>query len=94
MQCRGNFKFRGLQHVDAGKFVNGDGEEIPYKESYKLKVDEVTGEGVKELVFKIAPDSVLIPKLREMKIYEDIQLLFDVLIYSSGSRVVPVGIIK
>ena len=94
MQCEGMFKFRGLTHVDAGTFKNDKGQEVKYKESYKLKVDEMTPQGMFERTFKIASDSVLIPELMKYGVYQDIHLIFDVMVYASGCRVVPVGIVK
>lgn len=94
MQCEGMFKFRGLTHVDAGSFTKPDGEVVAYKESYKLKVDELTQYGLQERVFKLAPDSNLLPVLRQLNFYDDVHLLFDVIVYASGCRVIPVGIMK
>ena len=94
MKCEGMFKFRGLTHVDAGTFTNDKGEKIQYKESYKLKVDELTQYGLQERIFKIAPDSQLLPILKQLNVYDDIHLLFDVIVYASSARVVPVGIMK
>ena len=94
MQCEGMFKFRGLTHVDAGSFINNNGETIQYKEGYKLKVDELTNYGLQERVFKLAADNNLLPALRQLNVYDDLHLVFDVLVYSSGTRLVPVGIVK
>lgn len=94
MQCEGMFKFRGLTHVDAGSFINDKGQDVQYKESYKLKVDELTQYGLQERVFKLAPDSNLLPVLRQLNVYDDVHLLFDVIVYASGCRVIPVGIMK
>ena len=94
MQCEGTFKYKGLTHVDAGSFKNDKGDTIQYKECFKLKVDEMTPQGIYERTFKIASDSVLIPELMKFNVYQDIHLIFDVLIYASSCRVVPVGIVK
>lgn len=94
MQCEGMFKFRGLTHVDAGSFTPKGGGVVEYKESYKLKLDELTQYGLQERVFKLAPDSNLLPVLRQLNVYDDVHLIFDVIVYSSGCRVIPVGIIK
>ena len=94
MQCEGMFKFRGLTHVEAGSFINKNGETIQYNEGYKLKVDELTNYGLQERVFKLAPDNNLLPVLRQLNVYDDVHLLFDVIVYASGCRVIPVGIIK
>ena len=95
MKCVGDFKFKGLSKVDAGSFKRDDGEVINYKEGYKLKVDEMTADGVQERSFKIAIDSVLIDLLKDMPLYKDIKLEFDVKLYNNGScRVVPVGLVN
>lgn len=92
MQCEGMFKFKGITHVDSGSFKNDRGEEIQYKESYKLKVDEMTPQGIFERVFRLPSDSSLIPVLMKFGVYDDIHLLFDVMLYASGCRIIPVGV--
>ena len=92
MQCEGIFNYKGLTHIDAGSFITKEGEKRDYGESYKLKVDEVTPSGVFERTFKLATNSLLIPELMKYKIYQEVHLIFDVIIYASGARVVPVGI--
>lgn len=92
MQCEGIFNYKGLTHINAGSFITKEGEKCDYGESYKLRVDEVTPSGVFERTFKLATDSVLIPELMKCELYQEVHLIFDVTIYSSGARVVPVGI--
>lgn len=94
MKCRGNFKFRGLQKIDAGDFVNDKGESIPYKASFKLKLDEITDNGIQERIFKIATDSVLVSQFKDLKPYQDVCIDFEVQLYANGCRVVPVALIK
>ena len=94
MQCEGMFKYKGLTHIAAGSFKNDKGETIQYNESYKLKVDEFTPQGIYERTFKVASDSALVPEFMKLNVYDDVHILFDVIIYSSSCRVVPVGIKK
>lgn len=94
MKCQGKFVFRGIERKDAGVFKNERGEEIAYKESYVLLLDENTENGRKERKFKIAIDSPIIKDLQGKKLYEDIILEFDVTIYSSRVALVPVAVIN
>lgn len=92
MKSVGKFKFKGLVKKDGGKFVNAKGEEIVYKESFALKLDEETDKGIYERTFKIATDSALIPKLLQYKPYQDIVLEFDVSFYGNSIKVIPTAI--
>lgn len=94
MKCRGNFKYKGLTKRDGGEFVNSKGEKVAYKESYSLKVDELTENGIYERVFKIPSDSTLIRDLDNKALYSDIILEFDVACYSSGIRLIPTQLIQ
>lgn len=94
MKCQGKFKYKGLTKRDAGVFKNDKGQEISYKESYALKVDEVTENGtINERIFKIATDSVLVPQLMNKELYSDITLDFEIMLYNSGAKIVPVGLV-
>ena len=54
MKCVGKFKFKGLVKREGGSFTNDRGQEITYKESYLLKVDESTENGIYERGFEKA----------------------------------------
>lgn len=92
MKCIGKFKFKELVKKDGGKFTNAKGDEIEYKPSYSLKVDEVTENGIFERVFKIALDSPLVEKLQNVKPYTDISLEFDINLYNNSVRLIPLDI--
>lgn len=89
MKCVGKFKFKGLTKKDGGSFTNDKGQEITYKPSYSLKLDEMTEEGIYERIFKIADDSALVPSLQQLKPYQDITLEFDVFLYANSVKLVP-----
>ena len=93
MKCQGKFKFRGLVKKDGGKFTNNQGQEISYNESYALKLDEETENGVYERSFKVAIDNPIVPALAQKKLYEDIVIECDVTIYNTRVSLVPVSVI-
>lgn len=94
MKCRGNFKFKAMTKRDAGEFTNNNGELIKYNESYSLKVDEITNEGIYERTFRVATDSSIIKALENAKPYDDIVIEFDVKFYNNRNSVIPVAIVK
>lgn len=75
MEARFSFVFRQFKHRDAGKFTK-EGKEIPYKEAYILKCDDVTEYGeVDEMEFTIPVDETdLINKLQMYKYMDEIVL--------------------
>lgn len=92
MKCQGQFKFKGLTKRDGGEFKNSNGDVIKYKESYSLKVDEQTENGIFERQFKIAIDSPLVNDLSGYELYDNITIYFDVKIYGSRITVIPVAV--
>jgi len=94
MKCQGKFKMKELKLKDGGNFINSKGDTVSYASSYSLKVDEATEQGIYERVFKIATDSPLVPQLSQIKPYEDITLNFEVQIYSSGVKLIPISLVK
>lgn len=95
MKCIGDFKFKGIEKRDGGKFTNTKGDEITYKESYLIKLDELSEEGkIYNRDFKIPIDSPLVEPLLITKPYTDITLEFDIKIYGNNIRCIPVAIVK
>lgn len=92
MKCQGNFKFKGLVHRDAGVFTTEQGEVINYKECYLLKLDDLTDRGIKERTFKIPLGSPILSDFNGLKLYQDITVEFDVVLYNSKATVNPVSI--
>lgn len=90
MKCKGDFIFRGIERREGGNFVNEKGQTISYKPSYKIKVDEVTDNGVFERVLKVDENNAqLINDFRVLDIYQKIQITFDVLIYTTRVVLTP-----
>lgn len=91
MKCKGRFVFRELKKVDAGSFTDKEtGEVISYKESYKLKVDEISEDGINERIFKVTTDNVnVLNGLKNVEPYNKIDIEFDLGLYPSGCRLTP-----
>ena len=94
MKSVGMFKFKGLEKRAGGKFTNDNGREITYKDSYRLKVDEVTDNGIYERDFRIPADSSLVEPLLTLKPYTDIQIEFDIRFFGNKISCTPVAISK
>lgn len=95
MKCKGRFVFKELKKVEAGSFTNKvSGEVINYNESYKLKVDEITEQGINERVFKVATDNTnVLNGLVGVKTYDKIDIEFDLELYSNGVRLTPSNVV-
>lgn len=80
MRCKGIFVFKGIKHKDGGKFVNQQGQEISYTDSYQVKFDEINDDNeCTERVVKVSKDEVdLINKLAKFDIYKKVVLEFEV----------------
>ncbi len=92
MECKGKFKFKQLVRRDGGEFTNNNGQVVSYKESYSLKVDEITDNGIYERTFKIPVESELVQELLIKKPYSDITLTFDIIFYGNSIKAVPVAV--
>lgn len=79
MKARFSFVFRQFKHRDAGKFIK-EGKEIPYKEAYILRCDDVTEDGeVDELEFTIpVNETAIINKLQKYKYMDEIVLELNI----------------
>lgn len=94
MQCQGKFNYKSLGKREAGEFKNERGQLIKYNESYALKVDEIlNGNQVVERVFKFpTSNKTLYDKLSTLKIYDTVTLIFNVELYGSQAKLVPIDI--
>ena len=94
MKAKGIFRFKSIQEREAGSFTNKDtGEIIKYDSCYVLVADENEESGkITERRFKIDKEDInLIGELSELEPYTKIELEFDVILYSSNAKMVPVG---
>lgn len=95
MRCNQELIFKNCEKRDGGKFTNEKGEDITYKESFVLQADEVTQNGIYERKFKFPiENTTLANALNRIEPYTKINIIFDVSLYGSQARVVPVGILE
>lgn len=93
MKCQGEFVYKGINHTEAGTFINDKGEPIHYKGSYKIKVDEKTENGIMERIFKIAEDeTALLKDFQTLEEYQKITIAFDIIISGTSVRLVPTDV--
>lgn len=94
MQCQGKFNYKSLSKREAGEFKNERGQLIKYNESYALKVDEIlNGNQVVERVFKFpTSNKSLYDKLSTLQIYDTVTLIFNVELFGSQAKLVPIDI--
>ena len=93
MQCKGEFVFKCLDMRDGGEFKNDKGQNIQYDSCYILKVDEFSEKGINERKLKIDKNNqILVNKLKNVKPYEHIVLVCDVVLYGSNAKVIPVDL--
>lgn len=87
-ECKGDFIFKSIEKREGGTFTNDNGKEIEYDASYRLKVDEITENGIDERIFKIPLKfKTLYEDLKALKPYEAIILEFDIVFSSSVGTV-------
>ena len=86
MKCEGVFIFKGIKHQDGGKFVNQQGQEISYDDSYKVKFDEISedNECTERTVKVTKTQTALIEKLKKIDIYKKVIFIFEVGFNSRG----------
>lgn len=94
MQCKGNFNFRSLDKRSGGSFTNEKGNVIQYDDCYVLSVDEATSSGLQVRTFKISTSNEqILNKLKTKKTYDNINILFNVSIYRSNVKLIPIDLL-
>lgn len=93
MKCKGEFVYKSIEKRDGGSFTNDKGQAVNYDMAYVLKVDELLDNSIYERKLKIDKNNtVLLNKLQNIKPYDKIMLLCDVVLYGSNAKVIPVDI--
>lgn len=93
MKCRGEFVFKSIEKREGGSFTNDKGQAVNYDMAYLLKVDEVSQNGINERKLKIDKNNtVLLNKLQNLKPYDKINLICDVVLYGANAKVIPIDI--
>lgn len=98
MVCEGNFIFKEIKKTNAGQFTNREtGQVVDYEGSFKLKVDEVTDDGITERIFKLplSADN-LYAQFLKLEPYDKITIAFELYFnnydnVNTNARLVPVS---
>lgn len=90
MKCKGRFVYKSLMKRDGGEFTNDKGEKIVYEPSYVIKCDDDEG-NERRLKFPVTNEK-LANKLRELSPYTQVIIEFDVALYSSNARLIPIDL--
>lgn len=77
-------KFKGIKCVPAGSFTNEKGQQINYKETYRIIFDQIINGLPKETFLKIPKEHALNIG-QNFKLYDDVIITFNVIIYSSNN---------
>lgn len=94
MKCQGKFIFKGIEKRAGGEFVDAQGRNVKYDESYQLKLDEKTEKGIYERRLKVSKDNMLlVQKLEQLEAYTEIELTCEVNFYGNRITVVPVDLV-
>lgn len=92
-RCKGEFVFKSVEERAGGSFTDANGKIVKYDTAYVLKVDELTDSGIFERKLKIdKANSVLLSKLKNLKAYDKVNLVLDVVLYGSQAKVVPIDL--
>ena len=94
MKAKGLFMFKSIQKREKGSFTNKEtGEVIEYGSCYVLVADEVEESGkITERRFKIDEEAnYLVGQLSALEPYTKIEIEFDVALYSSNAKLIPVN---
>lgn len=94
MKAKGIFMFKSIQDREKGAFTNKQTGEVVEYDACKVLVCDEIGEdnSIKERRFKISNDNVsLINDLSVLDPYTKIEIVFDVAIYTSNAKIIPIA---
>lgn len=96
MKTSGEFKFKSIEEREGGEFVNERGQKIKYDGKYVIKLDEQSEDGkINDRRFSIDKKDIdLINQFKSLPTYSDIKIEFDVRIFNSQVRLVPVKLLE
>ena len=96
MKTSGEFKFKSIEKREGGEFVNERGQKIKYDGKYVIKLDEQSEDGkINDRRFSIdKKDTDLINQFKSLPTYSDVKIEFDVRIFNSQVRLVPVKLLE
>lgn len=93
MKCTGNFIFKCLEKRESGTFTNEQGKSVNYNSSYCIKVDQIEEGKINERKFKFSCNNKeLADKFYKLQPYNSIKITFEVSLYASNCRVLPIDV--
>lgn len=85
--------YKGIKEIKGGTFTNEKGETINYKESYRIRFDQIIAGLPKETELKITKELAL-NIAKNLQLYDKIVITFNVTIYNSNTIRIIVNNIK
>ena len=94
MKCEGEFVFKGIETKAGGEFTNERGQVIKYSPTNQIKLDEIIGTKTEERTFKFPVENKeLCEKFKSLKIYENIVIVFNIELYKTSVKLIPIDLI-
>lgn len=94
MKCEGSFIYKGIEKRKSGEFTNERGRVIKYDAAYKVVLDEIVNGTVLNRVFTFSDKNIeLFNKFNGLKLYSNIIVAFDVVIFGNNIKLVPYDMI-
>lgn len=88
MKCQNSVTFKSVEERDGGSFTNANGQLINYDKSYLVRFDEDNDGVIAERKVKFKGTNVaLYTKFKTLKVYDKINLIFDVSIQNQGCKI-------
>lgn len=90
MKCEGNFLYKGIEERKGGEFTNERGQLIKFDPAYKITLDEIVNGKGETRTFTFPKNKVeLADKFKNLKLYNEIIVAFDVVISKNIVKLVP-----
>ena len=93
MICDLECVYKGIKEIKSGTFQNAKGETINYKDSYRIRFDQIISGLPKETEIKITKELAL-NLARNLQIYDKIVITFNVIIYNPNTIRISVSNVK
>lgn len=95
MKCQNVVVFKGVEEREGGSFTNDKGQKINYDKSYVVRFDEEIDGNVVEKKVKFKGSNVqLFSRFKALKVYDKINITFEVSIQNSGCKIEVVDFTK
>ena len=87
MKCSNEVVYKGIEERKGGVFKNDKGQDIKYDNAYVVRFDEVVeGNAIERKVKFDGKNISIYSKFRALKIYDKINVVFDVSIQNTGCK--------